>query len=247
MHPDHADDRRGGDVLPVGLVVEADVATDDRGVEGATRLGHTVDSFGQLPHHLRVLGVAEVEAVDDRQRAGADAGDVHHRLGHDHRCALSGIDVTPPMVAIGGQPEAPAGLVSAERVAKPEEGPITAGTDDGVEEQLVVVLAVHPARVADEREQICTAVDVIDGTGVRRAASIEIGGPLERAVVLGRIIVQRAGRHVGEHLAVEPLPDPKCAIAGDPADHRGRHLPLLAEPENLVEVVWLNDGQHPLL
>ena len=54
---------RGVDVAPVRLVVEAHVATDDGYAERPARVAHAVDDFGELPHHLGMLGVAEVEAV----------------------------------------------------------------------------------------------------------------------------------------------------------------------------------------
>ena len=68
---EHADDRRRVDVVARGLVVEADVAADDRDAERPARLGHAVDRLGELPHHLGMLGVAEVEAVDERERPRA--------------------------------------------------------------------------------------------------------------------------------------------------------------------------------
>ena len=88
---------------PRRLVVEADVAADDRDAERAARLAHAVDGLGQLPHHLGVLGVAEVQAVDERERAGADAREVEHRLGHDQRGAGARVDRAPAVVAVGGE------------------------------------------------------------------------------------------------------------------------------------------------
>src|SRR3546814_5670423 len=65
----------------LGLVVEADVARHDRIVERAARLAHPVEAAGDLPHDLGALRVREVEAVGDRDRRGADRGDVALRLG----------------------------------------------------------------------------------------------------------------------------------------------------------------------
>ena len=51
------------------LVVERDVAGDDRDAERLAGLGHALDGLGQHVRRLAALGVAEVEAVRDRRRA----------------------------------------------------------------------------------------------------------------------------------------------------------------------------------
>jgi hypothetical protein len=81
--PEEAHDRCRVDVVPAGLVVEAHVAAYHRYPERPARLGHPVDGLRQLRHHLGVLWVAEVEAVDERQRACPHAGQVDDGLGHD--------------------------------------------------------------------------------------------------------------------------------------------------------------------
>ena len=80
---EHADDGRRVDVAAAALVVEAHVTAHHGQVERPTRLRHAVDRLRELPHHLRVLGVAEVEAVDERDRERARARDVQRGLGHD--------------------------------------------------------------------------------------------------------------------------------------------------------------------
>ena len=90
---DAADDRRGVDRAAVRLVVERDVARDDRDAERLARGRHALDRLGQLPGDLRLLGVAEVEAVGDRERLAAGAGDVARRLEHGQRAA--GVRVEP--------------------------------------------------------------------------------------------------------------------------------------------------------
>ena len=71
--PEHADDRRRVDVGAARLVVEGDVAADHRDAERFARLAHAFDDLGELPHHLGVLGIAEVEAVHERERTRARA------------------------------------------------------------------------------------------------------------------------------------------------------------------------------
>ena len=86
---DDADHRRGVDVAPARLVVEAHVAADDGDAERAARVAHAVDDLGELPHHLGMLRVAEVEAVDQRLGRRTHAREVAGRL--DHREARAGV------------------------------------------------------------------------------------------------------------------------------------------------------------
>ena len=99
---------------PTALVVEADVPADDREAERPAGLGHPVDRLRELPHHLGVLGVAEVQAVHERERPGPDAGQVEHRLGHHRGRAGPRVDRAPAVVAVGG-----------ERQARPVSTPVT--------------------------------------------------------------------------------------------------------------------------
>ena len=103
---DDADHRRGVDVTPARLVVEAHVATDDGDPERAARVGHAVDDLGELPHHLGVLGVAEVEAVDERLRHRADAREVARRFDHDEARAGVRVERAEARLAVGGEREA---------------------------------------------------------------------------------------------------------------------------------------------
>ena len=98
---EHAEHRRGVDVGPAALVVEADVAADDRERQGAAGLGHPVDALGELPHHLGVLGVPEVQAVHDGDRRGTDAGQVGHALGQDERGAGARVERAGARVGVG--------------------------------------------------------------------------------------------------------------------------------------------------
>ena len=77
--PDAADDRRRRDRAAVGLVVERDVAGDDRDAELLGGLGDALDRLRELPADLGLLRVAEVEAVGEPDRLAAGAGDVQRR------------------------------------------------------------------------------------------------------------------------------------------------------------------------
>src|SRR6185312_2258843 len=79
---DAADDRRRRNRPSVGLVVEGDIARDDRNPKRLRRLRDGLDRVAELPADLRLLGVAEVEAVGQRERLAAGAGDVARRAVH---------------------------------------------------------------------------------------------------------------------------------------------------------------------
>ena len=69
---DDADDAEHGggqNRASVGLVVEADVAAGDRDVERAAGGANALHGLRELPHDLRLLGVAEVEVVGARRSA----------------------------------------------------------------------------------------------------------------------------------------------------------------------------------
>ena len=57
------DDGRGVDRHVAGLVVERHVAARHRDAQLEAAVGETLDGAGELPHHLGVLGAAEVQAV----------------------------------------------------------------------------------------------------------------------------------------------------------------------------------------
>ena len=76
---DAADHGRRRDRAAAGLVVERHVSRDDRNPQLVRGLGDPVDRLRQLPADLGLLGVAEVQAVGERERLAARAGDVERR------------------------------------------------------------------------------------------------------------------------------------------------------------------------
>src|ERR1700693_2472867 len=60
---DHADGRRRIDGPSFRLVVEGDIAGDDRRAERVARVADSANAFRELPHDLRPLRRAEVEAI----------------------------------------------------------------------------------------------------------------------------------------------------------------------------------------
>jgi len=75
--PDAAHDRRRlGDRAAARLVVERDVHGDDGDCRATPPRARSLRSPARAPADLRLLGVAEVQAVGERKRLAAGAGDV---------------------------------------------------------------------------------------------------------------------------------------------------------------------------
>ncbi len=101
--------------------------------------------LAELPHHLGVLGVAEVEAVDQGPRLGTRAGDVACRFHHGQAPAGPGIEGAVAAGAVGARAIARSGVPGTRRTVASAPG------DHGVEEELVVVLAPDPLLLGDVR------------------------------------------------------------------------------------------------
>ena len=139
----HADHRRGVDGVAEALVVEADVARDDRRLQDLAGLGHALDGLLELPVDLALLRVAEVEAVGDGHGQRAGAAEVARGLGDGRLGAAVRVEVAVAAVAVGGEGDA------ARRVLDAQHGRIRAGDLHGVGLHDVVVLLVGPALAGD--------------------------------------------------------------------------------------------------
>ena len=142
---DAADDRRRVDRPPVGLVVERDVAGDDRDAQRLAGLRHPLDRLGELPGDLALLGVAEVEAVGQPDRLGAGAGDVPRRLEHSERAARAGPQ--PSHAALAVERDCEPAVAGTEA----EDRRVEAGTPHGPGADEVVVATEDPLAAAQVR------------------------------------------------------------------------------------------------
>ena len=128
------------------LVVEGDVAAGHRRAERAAGVGDAATRLAELEEDLRLLRVAEVEAVGDAERPRAGAGDVARRLGHGGLAALVRVERDAARVAVHGHRErrtrCPA--PGARRRRRPGPSTVDACTRG-------VVLLVHPALARDVR------------------------------------------------------------------------------------------------
>src|SRR5690606_2670449 len=110
-----ADHRRRVDVRAVGLVVERDVPTDDGDAERLTRPGDALHHLDELPHHLWLLWIAQVQVVHGGERPGAGDGDVQRRLPHQTRRAATRVEEAESAVAVGGDRQTLPGPCHAEQ------------------------------------------------------------------------------------------------------------------------------------
>ena len=214
--------------------------------EGPAGFGHPVDALRELPHDLGVLGVAEVQAVDHGHRRRPDAGQVGHALGQRQRRAGPGVEGAGAGIGVGGHRHAAVGG-GQPGTGQPQQRGVAARSDHRVQEELVVVLAVDPARRAQQRQQVGAAV-VRRGDRCRRHG----GGRLARPVVERGVVGERGGRDVGQHRPVEAVADAQPAALGrigrgDLAHDGGPHLPLGADLGHRLPRLRGDDGQHALL
>ena len=69
--------------------------------------------------------------------------------------------------------------------------------------------------------------------------------PFVRPLVDRPLVGHAARRHVDHRLAV-PVDDQPLTV-GDLADHRGQHVPLAADGQELLDMLRFDDGHHPFL
>ena len=150
------------------------------------------------------------------------------------------VDRAPPVVAVGGEREAAAGVDAGGRVLQPQHGGVAARALDGVEEQLVVVLRPDPRRVARASTSRSAPASVGAGRRRRRRRAARRGRPARRGA--GRRAARRpratapARRRAPRRRAASRIAQP--AGPGDGADHRRpRTSHRSADGEHLVEVL----------
>ena len=146
---DHAEGRhhrRRQDRGLAGLVVEADVAAGHRDAEHEAGVLEAAAGLGELPHHVGVLGRAEVQAVGDRERPGPGGGHVAERLRE--RELRAGVRVEPgeAAVAVRRHRDPEPGLL-----VDPHHARVVGLGEDGVALHVAVVLVGDPGLVAEVR------------------------------------------------------------------------------------------------
>ena len=138
QNPDHGNGRRRRNRLPIGFIIEADVAADYRNLQGLAGGPHPVNGLDKLPHHLRLLGITKIEAVGQGHRPGPADGQVARALGDRNR--RSPLRVEGAVAAITIDTDAQP-LV---RLFQPNDGRIRAGLDHRIPANQKIVLPVDP-------------------------------------------------------------------------------------------------------
>ena len=188
--PDHADDRRREDRAALGLVVETDVAARDRHLQGPAGVAQPLHRPRELPHDLRPLRVAEVEAVRRRHGPCPRAGDVARRLRRRQHGSAVRVQVAVPPVAVEGEGERPAGALDADH-PRP-----SAGGQQRVRPHHVVVLARDPALARHRRRRQQGRQRFPRGRGGPRPERLRVERLPRREVLrlADRPVVERAPR-----------------------------------------------------
>ncbi len=123
--PDAAHDGSRVDGPSLGLVVERDVAGDDRDSKRLAGDGDALDRLGQLPGDLGPLRIAKVETVGDGERLTARARDVPGGFEDCGGPARVWIEAANPAGAIERDREA------AKRRPQPQHGGVEAWAAHG--------------------------------------------------------------------------------------------------------------------
>ena len=188
-------------------------------------------------------GIAEVQAVGEPERLGADAGEVGRALEHRLDRAVVRVDRHAAAVAVDRHRDRAAGL-------EHQHGGVgLLGAAHGARaDHAVVLLERPPARrqvgAAEQGEQRAGRVEPLVELALGRR--VDRRRRLERLEVVGRALVdQGAHRQVADQrLAVEHAQPPG---AGHLADRGGVDLPPAAHRQHVVELRRLDHAQHPLL
>ena len=218
-HSHRADDGRRVDRRAGVLVVERDVARDDRRLEGPAGLGHARDRLAQRVRRRRALGVAEVQAVRDRGRLGAAAGDVEHGLRDGLATAPARVEPHARAVTVEGD-----GNGALRRRETYDRG-VPAGSHDGARADELVVLGVDPGLRADVRAGRAAARAAPRRRRARRWRRARAADrPASRAApARARSVGASASAATGSSPTISPA---NCATRRSPsmivADHRAR-------------------------
>ncbi len=136
--------RRGINAFAQSLVVKADIAASDGHVQCFAGFGDAIHHLGKLPHDMRLLRIAEVQAIGRAHRRSAAAGHVAGRVRHCVHGAQLRIEIAPPPVAIEchRQPALRTFNTNHARIAR-------TWAFDRIGLHHVIVLLPHPPLAAD--------------------------------------------------------------------------------------------------
>src|SRR5215210_4143151 len=242
--PDHPDGRGRVDRAPVGLVIQADVAAYDRRPEDLARLGHTLDALGELIITVRLLRAAEVEAVCDGYRLRPYAREVPVGFGDRGGPATPRIEVAVASPAVCSSGEAEVGALYAHH------GGVRTRQDHGIRADLVVVLGEDRTPRAEVRMTEHLKQDGVVVLWLGELVQIQLRYVVEVAWTHHFALVDGGVGEVFGWDGTDHLPivdDAQVAVIGDASDDRPDELVAFGEQQDLIDLLGLDDGEHPLL
>ena len=236
---DGSDHGRRVDRTPVRLVVERHVSGDDGRADRLARGRDAVDRLRELPADLRLLGVAEVQAVREPDRLAADARDVARSLDHGERASGERVETGDPPLPVEREGQA------AQRGAQANHSSIESwATNGSCADELVVAAENGPAapqrRRRDELEKRLM--------GGRRPHDLARGSRRATGLpdLIARALVrQETGRDLADDVAVPERS--KLAGRSHPADHGVLELPPVEDCLDRLQHLRADDCDHPLL
>src|SRR5690606_20838620 len=136
---EHPDRRRGEDDPLWVLVVTRNTSSRHRVVERTARIPHSADRLLERPVHLRLIGIAKIQAVRDGDGPAAGAYDIARRLGNGDLGTAAWIEENVASVAVRLHGEAPVGALDTH------DGCITGPrTNDRIGTHHRIVLLKYP-------------------------------------------------------------------------------------------------------
>ena len=82
------------------LIIQRDIAANNRRAECAARFSRAFNRFAQLPEIFRLVRIAEIQVVGHGERLRARAGEIARGLGHGDFSAFARIESTIERIAI---------------------------------------------------------------------------------------------------------------------------------------------------
>src|SRR5690242_3547628 len=98
---EHADHRARINGAIRALVVEADISARHRSLQRSACIADASDRFSELPEHLRLPRISEVQAVCDGNGPRAGTNNIPGALGYSDLCPAVGVQVDVSRIAIG--------------------------------------------------------------------------------------------------------------------------------------------------
>ncbi len=239
---DAADGRGRQNALAVGLVVERDVARNDREIQRAAGFADALDGMDELAHDLRALGIAEIEVVGGGERQGAGRGEVAPAFGDRLLAALERIGLAIARRDVGGEGE------RLDRVSlDAHDTSVAARNLQRIALDQRVVLLPHPAARGavggiKQLQQRVGHVRLRDVSGGQRSGLLRLD---PRPVVFGRLVAEILDRQVRDFLAL--MQDAEAQIVRGAADNGEVEAPFGEDRLGFLLLLGAQHHEHALL